>query len=200
LSIYIFPTRRSLSQISPQTNPARIITWPRPIIHREGPVWEAVRGSLALPGIFAPLPYQGSLIVDGGVMNNTPIDLMREAYPGAWIAGVNVNPTTEMLEDYTFGPGISGLRLLFNKLNPLSDKTKAPSIFSTLTRSTEIKGIYQMEMVREMADLIIQPDVSRWGFMDFRPAAEIADAGYRAALPRVAEIVTDLQDKGFQLS
>ncbi len=176
------------------------LTKARPIVHREGPVWEAIRGSLALPGIFSPFPYRGSLVVDGGVMNNTPIDLMREAYPGAWIAGVNVNPTTEMLEDYTFGPGISGLRVLFNKLNPLSGKTKVPSIFSTLTRSTEIKGIYQMEMVRDMADLIIQPDVSSWGFMDFRPAVEIADAGYRATLARTDEIVADLQDKGFQLS
>ncbi|HEY5084114.1 MAG TPA: patatin-like phospholipase family protein, partial [Rhizomicrobium sp.] len=46
--------------------------------HRSGTLWRALRASVALPGILPPVTYHGHLLVDGGVMNNLPVDVMRE--------------------------------------------------------------------------------------------------------------------------
>ena len=46
--------------------------------HRAGMLWRALRASVALPGILPPVTHHGHLLVDGGVMNNLPVDVMRE--------------------------------------------------------------------------------------------------------------------------
>jgi NTE family protein len=45
--------------------------------HRAGVLWRALRATVALPGILPPVTHHGHLLVDGGVMNNLPVDLMR---------------------------------------------------------------------------------------------------------------------------
>ena len=42
----------------------------------------AVRASVAIPGVLPPVPFGGDLLVDGGVLNNLPCDVMRA--PGWW--------------------------------------------------------------------------------------------------------------------
>ena len=51
--------------------------------HRSGALWRALRASVALPGILPPVTHHGHLLVDGGVMNNLPVDVMREHALGA---------------------------------------------------------------------------------------------------------------------
>ena len=51
--------------------------------HRDGMLWRALRASVALPGILPPVTHHGHLLVDGGVMNNLPVDVMREQASGA---------------------------------------------------------------------------------------------------------------------
>lgn len=168
-------------------------------IHRNGPAWEAVRGSVALPGIFAPFIFQKRVVVDGGVMNNFPIDVMRQQIPGGWIIGINVSPPREMERDFRFDSGVSGWQVLLDRLNPFGRRLKAPSIFSTLTRSVEVRGIYQMALVRDKADRIIQPNVARYNYLDFRPAREIAKAGYQATVDVIDELKLQFQEAGFRL-
>ena len=59
-------------------------------VHREGPVWKAIRASLALPGVFEPVVEGTELLVDGGVLNNLPGDVMR-AVGGGWVIAVDVS-------------------------------------------------------------------------------------------------------------
>src|SRR5476649_84695 len=54
--------------------------------HRAGPTWRALRASVALPGILPPVTYHGHLLVDGGVMNNLPVDVMAQRSSGPIIA------------------------------------------------------------------------------------------------------------------
>lgn len=48
----------------------------REVVHERGPVWRAVRSSISIPGIFPPVHDGDDLLVDGGVMNNLPVDVM----------------------------------------------------------------------------------------------------------------------------
>ncbi len=55
-------------------------------VHRAGPLWRALRASVALPGILPPVTHHGHLLVDGGVMNNLPVDVMSQHSTGPIIA------------------------------------------------------------------------------------------------------------------
>ena len=60
------------------------------VVLQSGVVADAVRATISLPGVFAPFPLDGRLLVDGGVLNNLPADVVREMGAGVVIA-VNVS-------------------------------------------------------------------------------------------------------------
>lgn len=69
----------------------------REVALRTGPVVDAVRASLSFPGLFEPVERDGLRLVDGGVLNNVPVDVARRLVPGPVVAvdvlpafGVNV--------------------------------------------------------------------------------------------------------------
>ncbi|MDD2916583.1 MAG: patatin-like phospholipase family protein [Candidatus Gracilibacteria bacterium] len=47
-------------------------------VFREGKISDAVRASIGLPGVFTPFEYRGSVFVDGGLVNNLPVELLPE--------------------------------------------------------------------------------------------------------------------------
>ena len=64
-------------------------------------MWRAVRASTAIPAIFPPLLAEdGEVLVDGGVMNNMPLDVMRERCEGGTVIGVNPMPTDDKMKQY----------------------------------------------------------------------------------------------------
>ncbi len=62
----------------------------KPVIFTEGPFMEPVVASCSIPLIFPPVKYHGTNLVDGGLLNNFPADLLYEKCHG--LIGVNVNP------------------------------------------------------------------------------------------------------------
>src|SRR5690606_5414669 len=89
-----------------------------PVEHRRGPMWEAVRASTAIPGIFTPFVKDGALLVDGAVMNAFPVDLMRDMVGrGTVIASSTMSRSTPR-EPFTFGPSVSGWEALSQYFRP----------------------------------------------------------------------------------
>jgi predicted acylesterase/phospholipase RssA len=54
-------------------------------------------------------------------------------------------------------------------------------------RTQEINSVYRMRSIQPLADLLIQPDVRRFGVLDFASYAPIIEAGYQAASEALAE-------------
>jgi len=88
------------------------------VIHERGPLWPAVRASLALPGIFPPVYAAGDLLIDGGALDNVPADVMRGRVGNGCIVAVDVSPEVEPLTAAPFEAGMSGWRVLECRLNP----------------------------------------------------------------------------------
>ncbi|MBL0039882.1 MAG: patatin-like phospholipase family protein [Xanthomonadales bacterium] len=55
-------------------------------VHRDGTLWQSLRASVAIPGLLPPVFRGGQVFVDGGVVNNLPVDLMRAQHRGEVIA------------------------------------------------------------------------------------------------------------------
>ena len=55
-------------------------------VHRDGTLWQALRASIAIPGLLPPVFRGGQVLVDGGVVHNLPVDLMRAQHRGEVVA------------------------------------------------------------------------------------------------------------------
>ena len=111
------------------------------VIHERGPLWAAVRASLALPGIWPPIYAAGELLIDGGAIDNVPVDVMRGRIGSGSIVTVDVSPEVEPLTVAPFGPGLSGWRVLGRRLNPFVPAQPVPDIANILTRSTGLSQV-----------------------------------------------------------
>lgn len=62
----------------------------REVVFREGSIYDAIRPSISIPTVFTPVEMEGQLLVDGGVMNNVPVQHVARS-PGDLLVAVNVN-------------------------------------------------------------------------------------------------------------
>lgn len=151
-------------------------------MHSTGPLAEAVLASTRAPGIFPPLVMDGELHVDGGLINNVPVDVMRDFSNGGIVIGVDVSPPHELNEVVNYGDEVSGWQAAWSRFNPNRQKRSyRPSILLVLMRVIEFGGISYRRQKADMADVYISPDVVRFKRNDFHAAGDLADAGYRAA-------------------
>ncbi len=153
------------------------------MVHRRGSLWQAVRASMAIPGVFSPILYEGDLLVDGCVLNNLPIDVMQRLNHDGPIVAVNVFPDVDLVRDYRFGPSVSGLQTLAAKLNPLRHPDgSAPLLFESLVRVLALNDVKRSKTKSRFADIYIRPPVEKFNVLDFGAFSEIASIGYRSAM------------------
>jgi predicted acylesterase/phospholipase RssA len=136
----------------------------RLVVHRRGSVIEAVGASMSIPGLAPPLPRSGRLLVDGGVLNNLPVDAMADAGEGPIVA-VDV---VRRLESSTV------------------DEPALPSIMETLSRATVLGSVERAERNRDLALLVLSPEVQDIPLRDFGALDRAIEAG-RAATRRALD-------------
>jgi NTE family protein len=159
------------------------------VVHRHGEVWKAVRASTAIPAVFPPMPGdEGEVLVDGNVMNNMPLDIMREICESGLVLGLNPMPTADKVKAYRFGPSLSGWSALFGRLGWFGIRTRAPSILGLAMRATEINSANRMRQpsFRALADLIVEPPLAEFPILAFDRYAPIVEIGYRSAREAIA--------------
>ncbi len=151
-------------------------------IHTSGRVADAVLASTRAPGIFPPMVMNGELHVDGGLIDNVPVDVMRDFAGEGAVIGVDVSPPHELHVVQDYGEDVSGWDALWSRFNPTRDKrVYRPSILLVLMRVIEFGGISYRRQKADMADVYISPDVIRFKRNDFHAAPDLAEAGYAAA-------------------
>jgi predicted acylesterase/phospholipase RssA len=160
-----------------------------PITHDTGSVWRAVRASTAIPAIFPPLlADDGEVLIDGGVMNNMPLDVMRERCEGGVVIGLNPMPTNDKMKEYHFGPSLTGWEALKGRFRLFGSRTRAPSILGSVMRATEINSANRMRQppFRDLADLLIEPTLGDYPILAFDRYQPIIDIGYQSTREAIA--------------
>lgn len=155
------------------------ITMAEPAIMQRGPLWRAVRASLAIPAVFTPVMIDGDTLVDGGVMDNFPVRLTKEMSEGQHIIGVNVAPFKEKKRTYDFETYISGWRILLSRLNPFTKSLRAPSIIGIILRTLDINSVQRgRDEGAAYVDLMLNPESQGIGMLDFDKFDQIVANGY----------------------
>jgi len=151
------------------------------MIHRTGLLWKAVRASLSIPGIGPPAIEKGEILVDGGLVNNLPVDIMRNLCRGAVLA-IDVSEQIEFKSRLQESYSVSGWAFLWRRLNPFANTPDLPSLFNVLYRTTTVGSLRAVETVKAATDLYLAPPVREFGIFDWRAIDRIIDAGYRYGL------------------
>ena len=133
------------------------------VIDRRGLVSDAVAASMSLPGVLPPVPRDGMLLVDGGVLNNLPVQETAAAGEGPVIA---VDVTAQ------FGGPSGG--------------AQRPRLKEVLVRAISLGGVDAVNAARRDADLLIEPRVGDVGMLDFGKLDRAVEAGRRAAREALA--------------
>lgn len=147
------------------------------VLHERGPVWEATRASGALPGIAQPAIIGGEALIDGGVLNNLPGDVMRERFGGTIIA-ISVSPKEErQFAMHRFpSPWAAAIRLLGR--GPM----QAPNIVDIMSRAVTLTSARRARFVEREADFYLAPPIDCFGMLQFERIDEIVEVGYRSAM------------------
>ncbi len=156
-------------------------------VHRRGSAAVAVRASVAIPGVLPPVPHDGDLLVDGGVLNNMPFEVMRDDSTIGTIIAVDVAPDRGPLARADFGLSVSGFKALGASLG--RSTSVYPSVTSVLLRSMLTGAVRnQKESMQDGSiDLLVAMHLPGVGLLDFERSREVAEAGYEASVQTVRE-------------
>jgi predicted acylesterase/phospholipase RssA/CRP-like cAMP-binding protein len=158
------------------------------VVHRSGPLHEAVAASMCLPGIFEPIQRAGSLLVDGGVLDSLPVEPMAATVEGPIVA-VDVGRRFE----HARAPASRGARIAARwaaaRAPATSTRTPVPTIKETLARSLVLGSIESAKRARRRASLVVEPDTGGCEMLDFGRLDEMVEAGRRAARETLADDV-----------
>lgn len=149
------------------------------VVHRRGRAWKAVRATSALPGVLPPIHIRGKVLVDGGVVNNTPVSIMRQLNRGPCIL-VNVSPPEEKLvgDDVLDLP--TNRDYLLSSVHPMLSARTIPNIGSVVVQTMCVSGV--ASDAKQNADLFIEPDIASYGMLEFEAMNELTALGYNATL------------------
>ena len=160
------------------------------VVHRKGMLWNAVRTSIAIPGMFAPVLHNNDLLVDGGVLNNVPGDVMQRICKGRVIA-VDVSPKREF---HIPGDKIpSSWDIIRGRFLSSKGLGTIPSIFDVLTRSTLLGSVNKADEVKANVDLYLKPPIDKFSMLEFSALSELADIGYNYAIEEIRNWKKDQQ-------
>ena len=129
------------------------------VVFRDGSLTSAMRASMSVPGLLAPVEYRGRKLVDGGLVDNVPIREVRERCSAEVVIAVNVG--SPLLAPEEVG---SLLTVSAQMVNILTEQNVAQSL-ATL----------------KPGDITIKPDLDGISAADFERHREAADRGRAAA-------------------
>ena len=144
-------------------------------LHRRGSLRQALRATIALPGVLPPATDGENVLVDGAVMKNFPADIMRASHLGP-IVGVDVTTSRSITAADVARPS-SVWRWLWS-----GQWRMGPPIVSLLMRTATVSTGRDLAAARAATDVLILPDVSGIEIRDWAAYDEAVDIGYRATL------------------
>jgi NTE family protein len=124
-------------------------------VFQDGPLGEALRATMSLPAVFNPIKTNGSIYADGGLLNNLPVDVVKQ-----------------MGADIVIAISLSA---------PGFQAGTNPSMLSVMDRSMSVMIMANELRSMEKADLVVSVDLTGYSSSDYKPVQKIISRGFAAA-------------------
>jgi NTE family protein len=136
----------------------------QPVVFDNGPLPQAIRASISIPGIFSPVQYRNHYLVDGAILDNLPTDIARQDLHSDVVIGVHLESAAFTESD------VSSIVGVFARA------------FAAGTARNELVG-------KKGADILIDADTSKFSTGDYGKASELIQVGYQAAAKNGAALL-----------
>jgi len=163
------------------------------VVFTSGSMWDAIRASVAIPTVITPVATGDALLVDGGILNNIPVNHI-ERFPDDILIAVNVSADIppdiliekdekEKLAQTAYQKNIKKFQQQLHNLLP-QDKEEKLGFFDVMNKTIELMRhhITQMSLEKYPPDLMINISRESCGAYDFYRAAEMVELGRRATI------------------
>jgi len=157
-------------------------------MHQRGRLRDALRASIALPGVMPPSILGGEVLVDGAVMKNFPADILRNLQRGP-VVGVDVTRGRSINAEDISMPSL--VKWILS-----GEWRKGPPIVALLMRAATLSTTREVVAAREATDVLVLPNVDHIDIRDWKAFETGADAGYLATsevLAKLTRPVTELR-------
>jgi predicted acylesterase/phospholipase RssA len=157
-------------------------------VHRRGPLVDAIYASMAIPGLLPPANVDGRILVDGGILNNLPVETLARRGEGPVVASaltVHGFRRRHTVTPPELGPRArlrSALRTAVTGV-----EGPVPSLRDTLMRVLALASVDATRAARDQADVVISPDTRGIGMLEFTAIDRAIEAGREAALTALAQ-------------
>lgn len=153
------------------------------VIPRSGYLWKIIRASSSVPAIFPPVVSKNELHLDGGILNNLPVDIMKRIVGsrGTVIASELTHYSKDTTQ-YNFPPILPFSQTLLAKSHLAHGEYKFPSFVETFLKALLAGSSAYQDSNSRLADLLISPDLSHYSLLDVskKQESELIELGYNA--------------------
>lgn len=155
-------------------------------VHRRGELWRALRATVAVPGVLPPVVHDGDVLVDGGAMNNLPVDVMLELGRGP-VIGCDAGADRAFA---THGDDID-VPLPWQLMRWIKTRRRMPNIFQLLWRTGMVNSSALAAAQRERTDLVLHPPLAEIDMLNWKAFERAIQAGYEYTARRIDELPDD---------
>ena len=162
------------------------------VLFESGSLYDAIRASVAIPTVITPVKANNTILVDGGILNNIPVNRIKRV-DGDLLIAVNVNANIpnikpakgEKADAKSENKYLKNIKIFQEQLHKMSpfDQEEKLGFFDLMNRTITLMTyqITQLSLAQHAPDLLIQISRESCGAYDFYRAAEMAELGHQAA-------------------
>jgi NTE family protein len=132
------------------------LTTLKPKVFNSGSLPFAVRSSIAIPGVFQPVRLDGHVFVDGAIVDNLPVDVLRDDLGAQILIAVHLTDAAFATND-------------------------ASSLVGVFARAYQAGTARNEDISRAQANIVLLPDVAKFTSTEYDKSVMLIAAGYRAA-------------------
>ena len=155
------------------------ITRAEVVVHRQGSLRRAIKASITLPGITPPmLCADGELLVDGGVLNNLPVDVMRRLGEGPIIAS-DVSAAVDLRADPSFTDPPTAWQFVRERLRRGGRSRPFPNILRLIHRAALLASDVYAKSAQREVELFLDIPMDGFDMFAMERLDELVEHGYR---------------------
>jgi NTE family protein len=178
------------------------------VIFKKGSIYEAIRASISIPTVFTPVNMDNTLLIDGGVLNNIPINHAKR-FPGDLLVAVNVNTNIpfnnpillKKSKQSIYKEKMKNFQNQLQKITPAHKKENL-SYFNLINKTIILMTSYisQMTIEKFPPDILIEVSRDSCGIFDFYKAEEMVEIGRISAQKMFEEYKNKINKQDFVIA
>jgi NTE family protein len=151
-------------------------------VHEQGALWKGLRASCAIPGVLPPVFQDGQVLVDGGVIDNLPVEEMHKRLAGQIIAcDVGGSYRLETVIEETELPPL--WRMFTEWYGP--SRRRRPSLAQILLRAGMVNSDATVQRRRKQTALLLKPKLPGVDLLEWGEFHRTIDLGYQYTIRQV---------------